>query len=133
MQTQKSNWQVAGMAGLLWYPVGHDYFPRRTGFLNSGRDLIPSLLLASSITSLGSAMGGANWEPTNGIDLYGGVGSAHTTVLPSGITLNSIIPSGTTIQTQTQLHWKFTFGVGFDLSVFGQIFGARGTAAAGMP
>jgi len=133
VQTQKSNWQVAGMAGVLWYPWGHDYFPRRSGFLNSGRNLIPSLLLASSITSLGSAAGAVNWEPTNGIDLYGGVGSAHTVVPPPGFTANTIIPSGTTLQTQMQLHWKLTFGVGFDLSVFGQIFGTKGTAAAGVP
>lgn len=133
VQTQKSNWQVAGMAGVLWYPWGHDYFPRRSGFWNTGRNLIPSLLLASSITSLGSAAGAANWEPMNGIDVYGGIGSAHTIVPISGFTANTIIPTGTTVQTQTQLHWKVAFGVGFDLSVFGQIFGTKGTAAAGMP
>ena len=133
VQTQKSNWQIAGMAGVLWYPFGHDYFPRRSGFLNSGRNQIPSLLFASSITSLGSAAGAVNWEPMNGIDLYGGVGSAHTMVPVSGFTANTIIPTGTTVQTQTQLHWKLTFGVGFDLSVFGQIFGTKGTATAGLP
>lgn len=133
VQTQKSSLQVAGMAGVLWYPVGHDYFPRRSGFLNSGRNQIPSLLFASSITSLGSAAGAVNWEPMNGLDFYGGIGSAHTTVPLSGFTANTIIPSSATLQTQTQLHWKPTFGVGFDLSVFGQIFGTKGTAAAGMP
>jgi hypothetical protein len=69
----------------------------------------------------------------NGIDVFGGVGSAHTTVPPPGFTANTIIPSGTTLQTQTQLHWKLTLGVGFDLGVFGQIFGTKGTAAAAMP
>jgi hypothetical protein len=132
VQTQQTEWQVAGMAGVLWYPDGHDYFPRRSGFVNTGRNLIPSLMVASSVTSLGNAMGGVNWEPMNGIDFYGGIASAHRMVPPPGFTANTIIPSGTTLQTQTQVHAGLTLGMGFDLSVFSAIFGAKGTAA-GMP
>ena len=132
VQTQQSQWQVAGMAGVLWYPAGHDYFPRRNGFTNTGRNLIPSLLLATSVTSLGNAMGGINWEPMNGIDFYAGIASAHQFRLPAGFSLNNEVPSGATLQSVTTEHGGLALGVGFDLGVIGQIFGAKGTAA-GMP
>jgi hypothetical protein len=121
------------MAGVLWYPWGHDYFPRRTGFRNTGRNLAPSLLLASSITSLGNAMGGVNWEPVGGLDFYAGVASGHTVSPPLGFKVNTAVPTGTTLNWLTTEHAGLAFGVGFDLSVFGQIFGTKGTAQAGMP
>jgi len=133
VQTQHTDWQLAAMAGLLWYPWGRDYFPRRSGYVNSGRDLLPSFLIATSVSSLGNSMGGVNWEPMNGVDFYVGLGSAHRTVLPPGITTNTIMPSGSTLQTQTQEHAGLTLGVGFDLSVIAQIFTSKSTSVATMP
>lgn len=133
VQTQQTQWQVAGMAGLVWFPWGHDYFPRHGGYANFGRNLAPSLILATSVTSLGNSMGGVNWEPVSGLDFYAGIGSAHRTVLPAGLAVNAAVASGTTINQATQEHAGFTVGVGFDLSVFSTIFGTKGTASGGMP
>ena len=48
---QKTNWQVAGMAGMALYPFGRDYFPRHKGFINYPRNYLPSILVATSVTS----------------------------------------------------------------------------------
>jgi hypothetical protein len=132
IQTQKTEWQVAGMAGLVWYPWGRDYFPRRSGYASFGRNLAPSLLLATSVTSLGNSMGGINWEPISGIDFYGGVASAHKTILPNGLTANSAVPSGYALNNVTQEHVGLSLGVGMDLSVITSLFGGK-TSAASMP
>jgi hypothetical protein len=121
------------MAGLVWFPWGHDYFPRHSGYANFGRNLLPSLLLATSVTSLGNSMGGVNWEPVSGLDFYAGIGSAHRTVLPSSLSVNTALPSGATITTLTQEHAGLTIGVGFDLSVITTLFGSKSTSVASMP
>jgi hypothetical protein len=122
LQTQQTQWQVAGMAGLTWFPLGHDYYPRRLGYVNFGRDLLPSLLLATSVTSLGNSMGGINWEPIGGLDFYAGIASAHKTVLPSGLSVNAAAVPGTTVTPVTQEHVGFTIGVGFDLNSITALF-----------
>jgi hypothetical protein len=133
VQTQHTQWQLAAMAGLVWFPWGHDYFPRHSGYENFGRNLLPSLLLATSVSSLGNSMGGVNWEPVSGLDFYAGIGSAHKTVLPSGLTVNTAVPSGYTLTQITQEHAGFTFGVGFDLNVITALFTSKTTSAASMP
>jgi hypothetical protein len=133
VQTQHTDWQLAAMAGLLWYPWGRDYFPRHEGFWNHGHNLIPSFLVATSVSSLGNSMGGVDWEPMNGVDFFAGLGSAHRTVPPPNLTTNTIIPSGSTLQTQTQEHAGLTLGVGFDLSVIAGIFSSKSTSVATMP
>ena len=129
--TQKSPWQVAGMVGMTWYPWGRDYFPRHRGFSPYPRNLLPSFLVATSVTSLGNAMGAINWEPIGGIDLFGGIGSAHRTVLPNGVSTTTALPSGYTLQTGTQLHVGFATGIAFDLGVFTQLF--QKSSPAGLP
>lgn len=132
VQTQQTDWQLAAMAGLVWFPWGHDYFPRRNGFANYGRNLLPSVLIATSVSTLGNSMIGVNWEPISGIDFSAGLGSAHRTVLPSGLMVNTPVASMTTLSTVTQEHAGFTFGFGIDLSVFTTIFGAK-TGVASQP
>jgi hypothetical protein len=122
--TQQSEWQVAGMVGITWYPWGRDYFPRHSGFSNPARNFLPSLLMATSVTSLGNAVGAVNWEPLSGIDIFAGIGSANKSALPSGFSpTTTAVPQGYALQTNTQLHAGFAIGVGFDLSVFTQLFG----------
>jgi hypothetical protein len=133
LQTQQTEWQLAGMAGVLWFPWGHDYFPRRSGFANFGRNLLPSLLVATSVTSLGNSMGGVNWEPVSGVDFYAGVGSAHRTSLPSGLTVNTAVASGTTLSTVTTEHAGFTVGLGLDLSTITTLFSSKTTSVAAQP
>jgi len=60
------------MAGIIWYPVGRDYFPRRMGYSNYPRNYIPGVLIATSVTSLGSAFGGGTFEPLNAIAFFCG-------------------------------------------------------------
>jgi len=119
------------MAGIAWYPWGRDYFPRHSGFASYKRNLMPSLLLATSVTSLGNAVGAVNWEPIGGIDLFAGIGSAHRNVLPSGLTTTTALPPSYTLSTATEVHVGFATGVAFDLGVFMQLF--QKTSAAGMP
>jgi hypothetical protein len=133
VQTQQTQWQVAGMAGLVWFPWGHDYFPRHSGYANFGRNLLPSALLATSVTSLGNSMGGVNWEPVSGLDFYVGLGSAHKMSLPSGLIVNSALESGSTLSQVTTEHAGFAIGVGFDLSVITQMFSSKTTSIATMP
>ena len=133
VQTQQTQWQLAGMVGLVWFPWGHDYFPRHSGYANFGRNLLPSMLLATSVTSLGNSIGGVNWEPVSGLDFYAGVGSAHRTVLPSALTVNTALPSMATITTLTQEHAGLTLGVGFDLNVITTLFSSKTTSVASMP
>jgi opacity protein-like surface antigen len=133
VQTQQTQWQISGMAGVVWFPWGHDYFPRHSGYANFGRNLLPSLLIATSVSSLGNSMGGVNWEPASGMDFYAGIGSAHRTVLPSGLSVNTALPSGAGITQITQEHAGFTVGVGFDLSVITSLFSSKSTSVATMP
>jgi hypothetical protein len=133
VETQKTQWQLAGMAGIVWYPWGHDYFPRRSGFANSGRNLLPSVLAASSVTSLGNGMLGVNWEPASGLNFYSGVSTGHKTSLPSGLLVNTAVESGTTLNTVTTEHVGFTVGLGFDLNSIMTLFSSKTTSVATMP
>jgi hypothetical protein len=133
LQTQKTEWQVAGMAGITWFPWGHDYFPRHSGYANFGRNLLPSLLVAISVTSLGNSMGAVNWEPVSGLDFFAGIASAHRTSLPSGLTINTPVAAGTTLSTITSEHVGLTLGLGFDLSTIVTLFSAKSTSVASMP
>jgi len=131
--TQQTDWQVAGMAGLSWYPWGRDYFPRRKGYTNYARNYIPSVLVASSITSFGSAFGGLNFEPFSGIDFFGGIASANRNVLPTGVTPNSAVATGYTLPSTTQVHVGFSAGIAFDFGVFTQLFSKTTNPVGGLP
>lgn len=133
IQTQKTDWQVAGMAGITWFPWGHDYFPRHSGFANFGRNLLPSLLVATSVTSLGNSMGAVNWEPVSGLDFFAGIASAHRVGLPSGLTVNTAVPAGTTLNSVTTEHVGLTLGLGFDLNTIMTLFSSKSTSVASMP
>jgi hypothetical protein len=133
VRTQKSDWQVAGMAGIMWFPWGHDYFPRHSGYTNFGRNLLPSLLFATSVTSLGNSTIAVNWEPVSGLDFFAGIGNAHRTSLPSGITVNTAVAAGTTLNNVTTEHVGLTVGMGFDLSTIMTLFSSKSASAASMP
>jgi len=133
VQTQQTNWQVAGMVGLTWYPWGRDYFPLHSGFTSYHRNLLPSLLIASSITSLGSAMGAVNWEPIGGIDIFAGVGSANRNALPAGLAANTAVTPGYTLPSITLLHAGLALGIAFDIGTIAQLFSAKVGTAPGMP
>lgn len=133
VQTQTTQWQVAGMAGVVWFPWGHDYFPRHSGYANFGRNLLPSMMLATSVTSLGNSMGGVNWEPVSGIDFYAGIASAQKTALPSILSVNSVLPAGSTVSQVTTEHAGFSIGVGLDLSVITQMFSSKINSVAAIP
>jgi hypothetical protein len=133
--TQTSDWQVAGMVGVAWFPSGRDYFPRGTSGSLHIHNMIPAVLVATSVTSLGNSFIGPDFEPVNGLDLYAGFASAHQTGLPSTQSLSTVfLPVGSaapTLSTVTHVKLGLTFGVGFDFSVFTQIFGK--TASASLP
>jgi len=133
IQTQKTDWQVAGMAGITWFPWGHDYFPRHSGYANFGRNLLPSVLVATSVTSLGNSMGAVNWEPVSGLDFFAGIGSAHRVSLPSGLTVNTAVAPGTTVNSVTTEHVGLTLGLGFDLNTIITLFSSKTTSVASMP
>jgi hypothetical protein len=132
VQTQTGKTQLAGMAGIDWFPFGRDYFPRRNGFSIYKHDLIPAAFAATSVTSLGNVAFGLNFEPISGIDFLVGAGMAHTAVLPNGVTPSTVLPGGYTLPGVTQVNWGVTYGVGFDLSVFTQIF-SKGPSSATLP
>jgi hypothetical protein len=96
---------------------------------------MPVPLVATSVTSLGNLFAGGNIELANGINFFGGRASAHQSTLPSGYSMTTVLePAGSgnppTIPTATHLRWGWSFGVGFDLSVFTQIFGKASGASA---
>jgi hypothetical protein len=130
--TQTSNIQIAGMAGLTFYPWRRDYFPRRSGYSVYKRNLYPSILAATSVTSLGNSMIAGNWEPINGLDFFAGIGWAHSNVLPNGITQSTILPAGFTLQLGTQVKTGLAFGVAFDFGLLNQLFGGK-TSSASLP
>jgi hypothetical protein len=132
VRTQQTQIQVSAMAGLAWFPWGHDYYPRDRGYENIGLNRRPSFLLATSVSTLGNSMGGINWEPISGIDFYAGIASAHKTTLPNGLSVNSAVVPGATITQITHENGGFAFGVGLDLSVITSLFSFKGSAA-GLP
>ena len=132
-QTQKTNWQVAGMAGITWYLKGRDYFPRHTGFSNYKRNYLPGILIASSITSFGSGFGGLSFEPISGVDFFSGIASANRNVLPSGLSPNSIVASTYTLPSVTQVRVGFSAGIAFDFGVFTQLFSKTVNPVGGLP
>ena len=86
--------------------------------------MIPSFLVASAVTQLGSVFVGPNIEPFNGIDLFGGWATTNVTGLAKGTSLNQVLlPVGSsgaapTVNTATHVKGGYAFGVGFDISVF---------------
>jgi hypothetical protein len=132
IQTQTGKTQLAGMAGINWFPWGRDYFPKRNGYAFRRQNLIPGVFAATSVTSLGNSAFGLNIEPVSGISLMIGAGMAHTTLLPSGVSTTVALPSGYTLQTITQVNWGIAYGIGLDLNVFSQIF-SKGPSAASLP
>jgi hypothetical protein len=123
-------------------PLGSGLFSAPHGLSIYKRDLLPSLLVGTSVTSLGNALGAINFEPISGIDLFAGVGSAHSVRLANGMTVDTPIgvTSATTpttpptLQTVTTVHAGLSVGVAFDLGVFSQIFSkSGGTSAATLP
>jgi hypothetical protein len=135
--TQTSDWQVAGMAGVAWFPLGRDYFPRGTAGSLHLHNMVPALLAATSVTSLGNSFLGPDFEPVNGLDLYVGIATAHQTGLPSSQSLTTVLlPVGSNnsapaLSTVTHVKAGLTLGIGFDFSVFTQIFSK--TSSAGLP
>lgn len=122
VQTERTNWQVVGMAGIAWYPFGRDYFPRRLGWTNPPRNYIPSALIGTSVTSLGTVFGGLNFEPISGVDFFGGVATADQQALPNGVSTTTLVPASYTLTEQTELHHSYAFGIAFDLGVISQLF-----------
>jgi hypothetical protein len=125
--SQTSGWQPAGMAGVAWFPFHRDYFSRKRGDAPMWRNMVPSLLFASSITSLGSAFVGPNFEPINGIDFFAGYATAHQLSLPKDVSPYVVYPASSTgnpptLNLATHEKGGISFGVGFDLSVFLQLF-----------
>ena len=125
--TQTGNVQVAGMAGIEWFIKPRDYFPYKRGTGTRGANWVPSPLFASSITSLGSVFVGPNFEPVNGFNFFLGMASAHKQSLSTAMLKEVYLPVGSsgaapTFSPITQTKWGFSFGVGFDLSVFLQLF-----------
>jgi hypothetical protein len=115
------------MAGLEWFIRPRDYFPYKRGVGPPGGNWWPSALFASSVTTLGSAFFGPNFEPVNGFNFFGGIASAHRQTVSSAALKTVYLPVGMsgavpTITPSTQEKWGFSFGVGFDLSVFTQLF-----------
>jgi hypothetical protein len=131
VQTQKSNYQLSAMVGVDLFIPGRDYFPLRRGFKFSARNLIPAPYAVTSVTTLGNSSFGLNFEPVSGVDFLLGAGMASTTKLP-GITTSTVLPSGYTLPQVNEMDWGFTWGVGFDFSLFSQIF-SKGPSAASMP
>jgi hypothetical protein len=124
--TQTGSVQVAGMAGIEWFIKPRDYFPYKRGTGTSAANWIPSALVASSVTSLGSAFVGPNFEPVNGFNFFAGYASAHQQTVSSATLQTVFLPLSNnappTITPITKVKWGFSFGVGFDLSVFQQLF-----------
>lgn len=129
IQTQTASLQPAGMVGVAWFPWHRDYFPRDRGDKFQGRNWIPSFMAASAVTQLGSIFFGPNLEPFNGIDIFGGWATANVTGLAKGTSLNQVLlPVGSsgaapTLNTATHVKGGISFGVGFDISTFLQLFG----------
>jgi len=125
--TQTGKIQVAGMAGLEWFIWPRDYFPYHRGVGTRAENWKPALLVASSITSLGSAFVGPNIEPVNGFNFFAGVASAHQQTVSNATLQTVYLPISSsnappTITPATNVKWRFAFGIGFDLSVFTQLF-----------
>ena len=132
---QTSSWQVAGMVGVGWFFLGRDYFPYGTGGRLSWANMVPSIMAATSVTSLGNFMIGPNFEPSNGINIFAGIAAAHQNTLTSGYSTSmALIPGSSnappSIPTATHEKWGISIGIGFDLSVFTQIFGKASGASA---
>jgi hypothetical protein len=131
VQTQTTPWQVAAMVGVVWYAWRHDYFPRHSGFSNFRQNYYPSLLIATSVNTLGNALGAVSFEPITGIDLFAGIGSANSTRLPSGVSLTTPVSSTYTFTGVTNVHTGFSAGIAVDLGIFTQLF--TKSQAAAMP
>jgi hypothetical protein len=119
--TQASAWQVAGIVGINWIPWGRNYYPRHGHFSKRPLEMF-GLTVGSSVTSLGTVFGGLNIEPTFGLSIYAGVATAHSQALPNGIGSASNIYTTSTVMPISTFHAGLALGVGFDFSLFSQIF-----------
>jgi hypothetical protein len=134
---QATSWQAAAMVGVAWFPLGRDYFPYGTGgSIRRLKNYSPSLLGATSVTSLGNFFLGPDVEPANGVNFFAGVAAGHQNTLPSGVSLNTpLLPVGASnsppaLPTATHEKWGISLGVAFDVNVFTQIFGKASGASA---
>lgn len=130
VQSSQTKYQIAGMAGINWIPWGRDYYPHPFRFRKDTKGMF-GILFATSVTSLGSAFGGLDIEPANGFNFFAGVASAHTLSVPSGTGPVTASSAPAFVPTNSTFSYGFTYGVGFDLSVFKQIF--TSTSAPGIP
>jgi hypothetical protein len=123
--SSSSSVQVQGMAGVSWTPWGRDYFPFGShGAANDfgWHSLLPSILIGTSVTSLGNGFAGANFEPVHGTNIFLGIANGQSQELPQGITTNSVFTKDQTLTLQTRQRGAFAFGVGFDYGIFCSIF-----------
>jgi len=122
---------IAGIAGLNYFPFGRNYYPEagRYSHWRTYRDMF-GLLVGTSVTSLGSGFGGVSLEPTNGVSFFAGVASAHNSRLATGTGSASTIYTTSSPPTISTLHAGFAAGIGFDFSVFTQLFKSAGAPTA---
>jgi hypothetical protein len=144
-QSQKEPIQVAGIAGITWYPGGKDYYPITGNKPWSGnwasvgshtwrQRWTPGILFATSVTSLGTVFLGPDFEPRTGLDLFFGLTLGSHTYLPSNITPctgKSIADcskatqiTGTAAPTNQSMALGFSAGFGFDANIF-SVFGIK--------
>jgi hypothetical protein len=135
--TQNDSWQTYGIAGIAWYVGGRDMYPMstnprdQTGVVGTTRYAWlkhPSIVGASSITSLGTGFFGPALEPKPGISIMAlGVWGATTKLAPglTACTNLATCPSSaatpypfTTAPTVSSHTWGLSFGVTLDPSVW---------------
>jgi hypothetical protein len=122
-QSQNQPLQFNALTGINWYAFGkRDYFPGYSTWRYRLKH--PGLLLATTVTSLGNVMGGVNFEPASGVDVYGGLAVGQETHLGPGIILGvtQFGASATSVPTRQTLTPGAFFGVGFDIGTFATLF-----------
>jgi hypothetical protein len=130
--TQSSSWQVAAMVGVTWIPWGRNYYPKPGDYLKLRKyGEMFGLMIGTSVTNLGSGFGGINFAPVNGISIYAGIASAHSSAPSQGIGSASNVYTTSSPPTITSLRFGTALGIGFDLGIFGQIF--KSASAPGLP
>lgn len=124
-QSQNDHYQIQGMAGIDWYPLRRDFYPR---YLPWWKRMFPGLLFGTSVTATGFFIGGLDFEPVNGLDFIFGGEVGPVKQLAPGLTLGPTGSTGPyfastdTVPTRQKLAGGFVFGIGFDLSVFSAVF-----------
>jgi len=133
--SQSSGWQVAGMVGLTWIPWGRNYYPKPGHYLKPRTyGEMFGLMIGTAVTNLGSGFGGINIAPVNGISIYAGIASAHSSAPSLGIGSGLNVYTNSSPPNITTLRFGTALGIGFDLGVFSQIFKSGGGASGpGLP